>query len=277
VRRKSGGQPAALHKKLRFDWDWSRDGVLVFHWEYGFHYVFQFVGALRVVGIVVDGGLEGPAMLGADALQLFLQADGNSLGVERIGFGQNQAKNFRREPIDGIGGAQLAGHGFGSVAEGGGAVGAGCGSGEFGLDQQEGEIFLHGHRTAIFHGEAIPEMVDVRHGVQQVGASLQAEFDIAFELFENLLFELVDGALAFEQVADEEKRERAETEEGDAQGPLVGDVGVDENERVHKDRQAAGQHKDKDGGHDGELKLAALETIEFLPIDSCHACFHLAN
>jgi hypothetical protein len=83
--------------------------------------------------------------------------------------------------------------------------------------------------------------------------------------------------LALEQVADEEKGERAETEEGDAESPLVGGVGVDENERVHEDGQAAGQHEDKDSCHDGELELAALEPIEFLPVDGRHAWFHLVD
>ena len=118
-------------------------------------------------------------------------------------------------------------------------------------------------------------MVDVRHGVKQVGAGLQAQFDIALELFENLLLELVDGALALEQVTDEEKSERAETEEGNAKSPFVGGVRVDKDERIHEDGQAAGQHEDENGRHDGELKLAALEAFEFLPINSCHSCFHL--
>jgi len=76
--------------------------------------------------------------------------------------------------------------------------------------------------------------------------------------------------LALEQVPDEKEGERAETEKGDAQGPPVSEVGVDKDERVHEDGQTAGEHKDEDGGHDGELKFAAFETIEFLPIDGCH-------
>ena len=127
--------------------------------------------------------------------------------------------------------------------------------------------------AAILHGEAIPEMVDVRHGLEEVGAGLQAQLDIALELFEDLLLELAHGALTLEQIADEEKGERAETEKGDAQGPLVAEVRVDKDERVHKDGQATGQHEDEDGGHDGELELATLETVEFLPIDGCHFLF----
>ena len=233
------------------------------------------MGALRVFGVIVDAGLEGAAVFGAHGLQFFLQAHGDALGVERIGLGENQAKNFWGEAIDGIARAQLAGHGFGGIAERGGIVAVGGGA-ELGLDDEQGEIALHGHGAAILHGEAIPEMVDVRHGVKQVGTGLQAEFDIALELFENLRFELADGALALEQIADEEKGERAETEEGDAESPLVGGVGVDEDERVHEDGQSAGEHEDEDGRDDGELKLAAFELIEFLPIDGCHACFHLA-
>ena len=118
-------------------------------------------------------------------------------------------------------------------------------------------------------------MVDVRHGVKKIGAGLQAEFDIALEFFENLLLELVDGALALEQVADEEKSKRAETEEGNAKSPFVGGVWMDEDKWVHEYGQAAGQHEDENGGHDGELKFTALEAFEFFPIDSCHNSFHL--
>ena len=74
-------------------------------------------------------------------------------------------------------------------------------------------------------------MIDVRHGVQQVSAGLQAQLDIALQLFEDLLLEFADCALAVEQIADEEKGERAESEEGDAESPLVGRVGVDEDHR----------------------------------------------
>src|SRR5713226_9632981 len=268
---------AATKPSLRLRGDWRRGGVFLFYREHGLHDVFELVGALHVFGIIVDASLEGAAVLGADALQLFLQTDGDALGVERIGFRENQAEKIGSEVIDGIGGAKLAGHGFGGVAESGGIVAGGGGGADFGADEQQSEIFLHGHGAAILHGEAIPEMVDVRHGLEQVGAGLQAQLDIALKLFQNLLLELADGALAFEQVTDEEKGERAEAKKGDAESPLVGDVWVDKDERVHEDGQAAGQHKDEDGGHDGELKFAAFETFEFLPIDGCHSCFHLAN
>ena len=85
----------------------------------------------------------------------------------------------------------------------------------------------------------------------------------------------MDSALTLEQVADKEKSERAETEEGDAKSPFVGGVRVDKDERVHEDGQAAGQHEDENSRHDSELKLAALEAFELLPINSCHSCFHL--
>ncbi len=230
------------------------------------------MGALRVFGVIVDARLEGAAVLGADGLQFFLQADGYALGVERIGFGEDEAENFWGQAIDGIRGAELAGHGFGGVAERGGVVAVGGGA-KLGLDDKQGEIALHGHGAAILHGEAIPEMVDVRHGVEQVGAGLQAKFDIALELFEDLLLEFADGALAVEQIADEEKRERAESEEGDAKSPLVGRIGVDEDHRVHEDGEAAGQHEDEDGRDDGELEFAAFELIEFLPVDGRHDGF----
>jgi hypothetical protein len=230
------------------------------------------VGALGVFGVVVDAGLEEAAVFCADGLQLFLQADGYALGVERIGFGEDESENFGGQAIDRIRGAKLAGHGFGGVAERGGVVAVGGGA-ELGLDDQQGEIALHGHRAAILHGEAIPEMIDVRHGVEQVGAGLQAEFDIALELFENLLLELADGALALEQIADEKKRERAEAEERDAESPLVGGVWVDEDHRIHEYGEAAGQYEDEDGRDDGELEFAAFEMIEFLTVDGRHDGF----
>src|SRR5258706_15756053 len=108
-------------------------------------------------------------------------------------------------------------------------------------------------------------MVDVRHGVKKIGAGLQAEFDIALEFFENWLLELVDGALALEQVADEEKGERVETEERETQSQFVSGVGMDEDEWVNEYGQAAGQHENENGRHDSELKFAALEAFEFLP------------
>ena len=88
-----------------------------------------------------------------------------------------------------------------------------------------------------------------------------------------MLLELADGALAVEQIADEEKGERAEAEEGDAKSPLVRGVGMDEDHRVHEDGEAAGQHEDEDGRDDGELEFAALELIEFLPVDGRHDGF----
>ncbi len=148
-----------------------------------------------MLGIIVDAGLEGAAMLGADALQLFLQTDGDALAVERVGFGENEAEKIGSEVINRIGGAKLARHCFGGIAERGGGVGGGA---ELGLDEQQGEGTLHGHGAAIVHGEAVPEMIDVRHGLQQIGAGLQAQLDIALELFEDLLLELADGALTFE-------------------------------------------------------------------------------
>jgi len=71
---------------------------------------------------VVDGDVEGFAVLGADFLQLFLQPDGNALGIECIGFGENQGKQIRREAVDRIGGPQFAGHGFRGVAPSRGVV-----------------------------------------------------------------------------------------------------------------------------------------------------------
>src|ERR1700731_1836939 len=171
-------------------------------------------------------------MLGAYSLQLFLQANSDALGVEGIGFRKHEAKNFRCEAIDRVGGAEFARHGFRGVTEGGRAVGLGGSGTELGANQQQSEIFLHGHGAAIFHGKAIPEMVDVRHGMQQVGAGLQAQLDVALEFFENLLLELADSALALQQIADEEKGKGAEAEKGYTECPLIGGVGVDEDERI---------------------------------------------
>src|SRR5258705_10268139 len=89
------------------------------------------------------------------------------------------------------------------------------------------------------------------------------------------MFGLVDGGVTLKEVADEEKGEREETEEGDAKRPFVGGVRVDKDEGIHEDGQAAGQHENENGRHDSELKFAALEAFEFLPIDSCHSSFHL--
>src|SRR6266851_5901675 len=118
---------AATKPSLRLRGDWRRGGVLLFYREHGLHDVFELVGALHVFGIIVDASLEGAAVLGADALQLVLQTDGDALGAERIGFGENEAEKIGSEVIDGIDGAKLARHGFGGVAEGGGVVAGGGG------------------------------------------------------------------------------------------------------------------------------------------------------
>ena len=47
-----------------------------------------------------------------------MQADGDALGIEGIRLGQHERENFLREPVDGIGGPQLAGHRFRRIAPG---------------------------------------------------------------------------------------------------------------------------------------------------------------
>jgi len=39
---------------------------------------------------------------------------------------------------------------------------------------------------------------------------------------------------------------------------------MDEDEWIHEYGQAAGQHEDENGGHDGELKFAALRGVRVL-------------
>ena len=64
-------------------------------------------------------------------------------------------------------------------------------------------------------------MILIGHGLEQVNAGLMLQGNVAFQFGQNLFLELAYGALALEQVADEEQRQRAKTEEGHAKRPLV--------------------------------------------------------
>src|SRR5437016_6419273 len=128
-----------------------------------------------------------------------------------------------------------------------------CGSaGGLGLHKQDGERLLHGHSPPVFHGEAIPEMILVGHGLEQVHAGLMLQGDVALQFREELLLELAYSALAFEQVADKEQRQRAKTEEGRAKCPIVAN-GMEEHQRVHEHGQSGRLHENEGSGENGEL------------------------
>jgi len=61
----------------------------------------------------------------------------------------------------------------------------------------------------------------------------------------NCCFKFANHALPVNQVADEEQREPAKTKIGHAQSPLVA-LRVLEDQWIHEDRQAGGQHEHKD-------------------------------
>jgi hypothetical protein len=116
----------------------------------------------------------------------------------------------------------------------------------------------------------------IGHGLKQIGARLNLESEVAFKLGEEMLFELVERALAIKEVAEEEQGESAETEEGYAQGPLVA-YRMDEDERVHKEGEACGQNQHEDSGEDRELESSPFEAIKFLAIHRCHLGTCLSN
>ena len=131
-------------------------------------------------GIVVSRNIERLAVFGANFLQLLLQPDGNALGIENIGFRKNQRKQIGPKAVDGVRWPQFAGHRFRGIAPGFGALILFCGPGRgLGLHEQERKGLLHGHRAAIFHGEAIPEMIQVGHGMQEVDAGLMLQVDVS--------------------------------------------------------------------------------------------------
>src|SRR6267378_6997251 len=118
-------------------------------------------------------------------------------------------------------------------------------------------------------------MVLVGHGLEQVHAGLMLQSDVAFELRQNLLLQFADRALAVDEVADKKYCQRAKSEEGRTESPLVAN-GVEENQRVHEHGQAGGLHKNKGNGKNGELELTTFETIQFLAVQRTHDVLILA-
>ena len=188
-----------------------------------------------------------------------------------------------RKPVDRIRGPELAGHRFCGIAPGFrapvilhgdrktvGFCGRGCG---LALRKQERKRPLHGHCAAVLHGDAIPEMILIGHGLQQVDAGLMLQGDVAFQLRQQVLLQFAHGALAVEQVTDKEQRQCAETEEGDAECPLVPD-GMEENQRIHEHGQASRLHQNKGSRQDRELQLAPFEIIQFLAVQRTHDIRH---
>jgi len=51
-------------------------------WQQRLHNVFQFVGALNVLRVVVRGDVKRLGVLRADVLQLLLETKGNALGIQ---------------------------------------------------------------------------------------------------------------------------------------------------------------------------------------------------
>jgi hypothetical protein len=238
--------------------------------QHGLHDVFQFVRTLYLIGIIVRAKVKRGAVPRANRLQFFIEPKSDAFGIQTIGFRENQAEQIVGKPVDGIGGAQFLGHRLGRVAESGlPAVERSRGAG-LRFDKDERKIFFHAVGAAKFHGEAIPEVILVGHGFQEIRAGLNLQFDVALEFRERLLFDFGEGALTVEQIADEENGESAKTEESGAQCPSVA-FRVKEDERVHQSGEAARQDKDKDGGEDCELKATSVKMIELLTVDRGHS------
>ena len=214
-----------------------------------------------MLGIIVRGDVKRGAVFGADFLQSFLQAGGDALGIQNVGPRKDQRKNIRRKTIDRICGAEFARHGLGGVAPGFGTAVEFCGRvNGLGFHEQDGKRFLHGHGPPVFHGQAIPEMILVGDGLEQIHAGLVLQGDVAVQLREQVLLQFANGALAVEQVAVEEESQRAEAGEGHAQRPFVPDR-VDKDQRVHECRQAAGKYQNKYRCQDRELQLTAFKIV----------------
>lgn len=222
-----------------------------------------------MIGIVIGGEIKGGTVFRAHDLEFFLQADGDSLSVQRIGFGKHDAKELVGEPIDGIRGPQSFGHSLGCITERGFLIVARAVGARVRLGEHHRKGLLHAKRPAKFHAEAIPEVILIRHGVEQVRAGLDLEGNVTLEFGEQVLLELGKGALAIEKVADEKDCKCAESEEGNAHGPFVL-LRMNENERIHKAGQPACKDENKDGGEDGELEIAAFQTVQLLAVDRGH-------
>lgn len=116
-------------------------------------------------------------------------------------------------------------------------------------------------------------MIEIGNGVQQVGISLVAQIDIALKLGDELLLHAAESALAIEQVSRDEQRENAEAEKRETHRPLRGFIGVDENEWIHEQSDAARENKNDDRGKNGQVAFAPLEMIQLDSIESCHRLF----
>ncbi len=112
-------------------------------------------------------------------------------------------------------------------------------------------------------------MILVGHGVEQVHAGLMLQRDVAFQFGQNLLLEFARGALAFEQVADKEQGQRAKTEEGRTESPLIAN-GMEEHQRVHEHGQPGRLNENEGSGENGELQLTPFETIQFFAVQRAH-------
>src|SRR6516162_8580117 len=246
-----------------------RGGPFLFFRQHGLYNVFQLVGALHVIGIVVGREIEGASKTRAYILQLFLKTQGNALGVEGVGLGQNNGKEIFGKVVDRIARAQFPGDSLGGVAQRGFLiVQAGLRAGR-GLGQDKRKSLFHGQGAAKLHGKPVPKVVLIGHGLKQIGTRLDLESDIAFEFREEMLLQLVERALAVEKVAEKEQGERAEAEEGHAERPLV-PFGMNKHQWVHEESQTDGQDQNEDCGKGRKLETATFEAVEFLTIDRSH-------
>src|SRR6266550_5028173 len=89
-----------LDSLLRQRWHGSVPGLLLR--QERLHQILHLVLTHNVFRIVVDVQFKNYAEGRASVLQLFLQADGNTLSVHRVGLRQNHAEKFRSEAKNGI-------------------------------------------------------------------------------------------------------------------------------------------------------------------------------
>jgi len=88
----------------------------------GFHDVLEFVRTLHILRIVVNTDVKRKTMLGSNRLKLFLEPEGYALGIQRVGFGQDDGKEFWREVVNRIRGPEFARHSFGGFTPSGFAL-----------------------------------------------------------------------------------------------------------------------------------------------------------
>ena len=109
-------------------------------------------------------------------------------------------------------------------------------------------------------------MVGIGHGAEKVHVGLVFERDVAFQFAQNMLLQLANSALPLHPVADKKQSKRAKPEEGHAHGPLA-DLGMDENQWIHKGGETAGEHQNENHRKYRQLQLAALQLVEFFPVE----------